>query len=172
MTARPGRAYDAACRRAVGALRDRRRLDRADVLALLDGQRDARERDRAALALARAGLLGRRHDLRELFAGGAAALPAPLPHARRTRRMSATFVASTATASATPSPRPRPPTRSTPRSRRPATTRGSSSAASAGRRELDLDRHQRAVDCSGGSVEHTPSPPDPDSLKYPETKVG
>lgn len=73
MTARPTPAYDAACRRAIGALRDRRRLDRADVLALLDGQRDALARDRAALALARAGLLGIDTDLRELFAGEAAA---------------------------------------------------------------------------------------------------
>jgi hypothetical protein len=73
MTARPGRAYDTACRRAIGALRDRRRLERADVLALLDGQPDARDRDRTALALARAGLLGVDCDLRELFAGGEAA---------------------------------------------------------------------------------------------------
>lgn len=73
MTARPARAYDAACRRAIGALRDRRRLGRADVLALLDGQRDAQTRDRMALALARAGLLGVDCDLREMFAGGVAA---------------------------------------------------------------------------------------------------
>jgi hypothetical protein len=73
VTARPARAYDAACRRAVGAMRDRRRLDRADVLALLDGQPDALARDRTALALARAGLLGVDTDLRELFAGGVAA---------------------------------------------------------------------------------------------------
>jgi hypothetical protein len=73
VTYRPDRAYDAACRRAIGALRDRRCLERVDVLALLDGQRDAQARDRTALALARAGLLGIDTDLRELFAEGEAA---------------------------------------------------------------------------------------------------
>jgi hypothetical protein len=73
VTARPGRAYDAACRRAIDALRDRRRLDRADVMALLDGQRVPLERDRMVMGLARAGLLRTCTDLRELFAEGAAA---------------------------------------------------------------------------------------------------
>lgn len=33
----------------------------------------------------------------------------------------------------------------------------------------DTNGRWRRVD---GAVQHTPSPPDPDSLKYPETKVG
>jgi hypothetical protein len=69
----PDPVYDAACRRAISAQRDRRHLERADVLTLLDGQPDAVDRDRTALALARAGLLGIDCDLRELFAEGAPA---------------------------------------------------------------------------------------------------
>lgn len=71
--ATPATAYDAALRRLFGAMRDRRQLERADVLALLYGQPDDLARDRAALALARADLLGVDCGLRELFAAGSTA---------------------------------------------------------------------------------------------------